>query len=122
MRLNSNKKERIIDLTDIGRHNSMPVLREDDDEIPVLRSINDSPAEAIDPVNFITEDSSQGYPQSQPPNLIDPDGQFEELLEAEAATIIDSTTYYPASKTSISKRSQTVEERAEQRTFEYYNK
>jgi hypothetical protein len=119
MRLSSNKKERIIDLTDIGRRNSMPVVRDNDDEIPVLRSINDSPTDAIDPVNFIAEDRDQGY--SQPKPLVDPDGQYEEQLEAEGATIINSTTYFPDSKRTITKRSQTPEERAEQRMFEYYN-
>lgn len=120
MRLNSNKKERIIDLTDYGRHNTMPVVRETDDEIPVLRSINDSSTDDIDPINFIAEDSSQGYPQSQPINLVDPDGQYEEQLEAEGATIIDSTTYFPASKTTISKRSMTPEETAAERQGQYY--
>jgi hypothetical protein len=43
---------------------------------------------------------------------------YEERLEAEGATIIDSTTFFPASNTRITKRSQTPEERAEQRTFE----
>ena len=41
-------------------------------------------------------------------------------LEAEGPTIIESTTYFPASGTTIIKRCQTVEERTEGRMFDNY--
>ena len=40
------KKERVIDLTDIGRNNTMPVVRE-------LRSLSDSPPTQADDINFV---------------------------------------------------------------------
>ena len=42
------KKERVIDLTDIGRNNTMPVVRE-------LRSLSDSPPTQADDINFVNE-------------------------------------------------------------------
>jgi hypothetical protein len=84
----------------------------------VLRSINDSPG-PIDQINIIDEDREKGQGTSMP-ELVDPDGQYEEELEAEGATVLNSTTYFPASKTTISKRSMTPEERAQERQGQYY--
>lgn len=95
------KRERIIDLTDMGRHNTTPVIRE-------LRSLSDS--SPADTINIINENYEKDLEHSDTPNLQDPDGQYEEELEAKGATILDSTTYYPASRTTITKRSMTPEE------------
>jgi hypothetical protein len=63
-----------------------------------------------------SEDKGESYPHPQPyvPEDIEPG--YEEQLEAHGATIIDSTTYFPASRQSLSKRSMTPQEHAEQRT------
>ena len=108
------KRERVIDLTDIGRNNTTPVVRE-------LRSLNDLPPTQADAIDFVKEDRDIGTTNKQSPNLQDPDGPFfEEQLEAQGATILDSTTYYPASKISITKRSMTPEESAAERAGQYY--
>ena len=110
-RRNSNmiKKERIIDLTDRGRNNTTPVVRE-------LRSLSDqSPAaRASNAINFVNEERDIGTTNKQGPNLQDPDGNYEEQLEAEGAFIVQSTTYYPASGTTVTRRSQTPAEIAEE--------
>lgn len=101
---NTIKKERIIDLTDIGRHNTMPVVRRE------LRSMNDPPTQA-DTINVINEENYEkglGQPREYIPP--DPEPGEDERLENEGATIIHSTTYFPASGKTISKRSQTPEE------------
>ena len=62
-------------------------------------------------IEVISED--RGYSDSKKQRLEpeDPEPRSEEGLEAEGASIIQSSTYFPASKTTLTKRSQTVEER-----------
>lgn len=106
------KKERIIDLTDSNRNNTTPVIRE-------LRSMSDPIlGQANDSINFVNEDRDIGH--SMGPNLQDPDGNYEEELEAKGVTVLNSTTYYPASRTTITKRSMTPEESAAERQGQQY--
>jgi hypothetical protein len=122
------EEEVIIDLTDSGNHNTMPVIRELEQDpvtgLVTMRSIIDPDKNSTfnndSPIQFAEEDRGTAYPQRADPP--DPEGDYEERLEAEGATILESTTFFPASNTRITKRSQTPEERAEQRMFEYYNK
>jgi hypothetical protein len=118
------KREEVIDLTDTGQNNTMPVIRELDQDpvtgLVTMRSIIDPDKNSAfnndSPVQFVVEDRhGSAYPQPYTPE--DPDGGYEEKLEAEGAFIIDSTTYYPASKTSITKKSQTPAEIAEERGY-----
>ena len=119
-RIPNERKEGIIDLTDFGNRNKTSVTRETrfrldpkSDYIGVI----DSSA-----IHVIPEDKGLAY--SKPLELQDPEDSFEEQLETEGASIIESTTYFPASGTTVTKRSQTVEERAEERMFDnhyYYN-
>lgn len=106
----------------------MPGIRELEQDpvtgLVTMRSIIDPDKNSTfnndSPVQFAEEDRGLGY--HEPVTPADPEGDYEERLEAEGATIIDSTTFFPASNTRITKRSQTPEERAEQRMFEYYDK
>ena len=120
------RKEEVIDLTDTSGNNHTPVIRELEQD-PVTGCV--TVRAAIDPpknkyldgfegsvIQVIPEDRGLAYSKPQEPE--DPEGNCEEQLEAEGAT----TTFFPASNTRITKRSQAPEERAEQRMFEYYNK
>lgn len=115
------RKEEIIDLTDIGHNNKMPVIRELEQDpvtgVVTMRSINDSPVSTLDnePIQFIQEDKGQGYREPYTPPEID--GDYESKLEAEGAFIIESKTHYPASNTTVTKRSQTPAEIAEERGY-----
>jgi hypothetical protein len=117
-----NKKERVIDLTDIGRRNHMPVLREGEstEEDPIMiRSLNDQPSEAIDAVNFIDDNINIGHTKTQGYTPPDPEPYEDERLENEGATIHYSTTYYPASNQTITKRSMTPEKSMAERQEQY---
>ena len=46
-----------------------------------------------------------------------PDGQFEEQLEAEGVTILNSTTYFPASKQTVTWKSKTPAEIAQEKGY-----
>jgi hypothetical protein len=108
-------KHNIIDLTDSAMNN----------HTRVVRSRLDAKSEhigAFDSIGLAVIPEDKGLAYSKPVEPQDPEDGYEERLEAEGATIIDSTTFFPASNTRITKRSQTPEERAEQRMFEYYNK
>jgi hypothetical protein len=117
------REEEIIDLTDIGHNNSMPVIRELDQDpvtgLVTMRSITDSPTKnnAFNdtPIHFVEEDKGQGYPEPYTP--ADPEPEADERLEMEGAQIIDSTTYYPESRTTITKKSKTPAEIAEERGY-----
>jgi hypothetical protein len=121
--LNKEPKEEIIDLTDTGNHNTMPVIRELEQDpvtgLVTMRSITDpkrnSAFDNDSPVQIVTEDKGTVYHEPDTPP--DPDGDFEERLEAEGAFIINSTTYFPGSKTTITKKSYTPAEIAEQRGY-----
>jgi hypothetical protein len=138
------KRDRVVNLTDMGRHNSMKasLVRDlQDDGTYKLRAVNwdgslipeENPEDpnSIEGVEgntssqqqqqrrqsqvFIVAHEAKGssYSESyQPPTDIEPG--YEEYLEATGATIINSTTYFPASKTTISKRSQTPANVAEE--------
>jgi hypothetical protein len=84
-----------------------------------MRSITDpkrnSAFDNDSPVQIVTEDKGTVYHEPDTPP--DPDGDFEERLEAEGAFIINSTTYFPGSKTTITKKSYTPAEIAEQRGY-----
>jgi hypothetical protein len=114
------RKEEVIDLTDTSGNNHTPVIRELEQD-PVtgcvtVRAAIDPPKNKYLEGQVIPEDRGLAYSKPQEPE--DPEGNCEEQLEAEGAT----TTFFPASNTRITKRSQAPEERAEQRMFEYYNK
>lgn len=119
------KRDNVIDLTDSSRQNSTPVVRElDVNPITGCRTYKVLSADAAaaaandneDVPIFITgEDKGQSHPEPYQPPEIEP--QDEERLEAGGATILDSTTYYPASNMSVSKRSQTPQERAAERGY-----
>jgi hypothetical protein len=118
------RKEEVIDLTDIGHDNKMPVIRELDQDpvtgMVTMRSVTDPDKNSAfgandSPVQFVEEDRGSAY--HEPITPTDPDGNYEEQLEAEGAFIIDSTTYFPASKTTVTKKSQTPAEIAEKRGY-----
>jgi hypothetical protein len=115
------KKDKIIDLTDTGRRNKTSVVRDtQDDFMPAkVRSLNDAPTPPSRIITVVDEDKDLGrIPQG--PNLVDPDSQFEEQLEAGGATIISSETYFPASRTTITKRSMKPEEHRAEQDRAYY--
>ena len=107
------KKESVsvINLTDLGRNNSMPATK--------LKAVVDtgSTSNDVPPIFMTVEDKGQSHPEPYMPPEIEP--QDEERLENEGATILDSTTYYPASKISVTKRSQTPQEIAEERGYAF---
>lgn len=112
-------KEEIIDLTDMGNHNKTSVIRADN-----TRSILDPKSEHVgtfDSTGIIVIPEDKGYIESklerQATTPEDPDGNYEEQLEAEGAFIIDSTTYFPASGTTVTRKSQTPAEIAEERGY-----
>jgi hypothetical protein len=117
------KEEVIIDLTDTSGNNSMSVVRELDQDpvtgMVTMRSITDPPKKggAFDdtPIHFTEEDKGRGY--KEPPALPDHDGDYEGQLEKEGAFIVESTTYYPASGTTVTRRSQTPAEIAEEKGY-----
>jgi hypothetical protein len=88
----------------------------------VVRSKLDSKSDhlgafADSPIGIVPE--NKGYLESKIQRLQpqDPEPEFEERLEMEGATIIDSTTFFPASNTRLTKRSQTPAEIAEERGY-----
>lgn len=109
------KKEKIIDLTDTGRRNKTSVVRDTNttatefSTINRIRSLSDAPSPPSNIIHLVDEDKDLGLIQQQGPNLVDPDGRYEEELEASGATVLNSTTYFPASRTTITKRSRTPE-------------
>jgi len=128
------KRDRIINLTDSGRHNHTRVVRDlQDDGTYKLRAVNwdgslipeENPEDPnslgategdMQPSIYIAhEDKGSSYPQPEQPPDIEP-GELERL-ENSGATIIDSTTYYPASRTTVSKRSMTHDEIADERGY-----
>lgn len=117
------RKEEVIDLTDTSGNNSMPVIRELEQD-PVtglvsMRSATDPPKQggAFDdtPIHFVEEDKGQGY--SEPYTPADPEPETDERLEMEGGFIINSTTYFPASNTRVTKKSKTPAEIAEERGY-----
>jgi hypothetical protein len=106
------KQHGVIDLTDMGSHNQMKVVRSRlDSKSDHLGAFADSP------IDIISED--KGYLESKIQRQMpeDPEPEFEERLEMEGATILDSTTYFPASNTRLTKRSLTPTEIAEERGY-----
>jgi hypothetical protein len=102
----------IVDLTDTCSHNQMKIVRSRlDSKSEHIGAFRDSPIEIIPEDKGYLESKLQ---RTQPQ---DPEDSFEERLEAEGATIIDSTTFFPASNTRITKRSQTPAEIAEERGY-----
>jgi hypothetical protein len=65
---------------------------------------------ADSPIEIIPED--KGYLESKLMRRMpeDPEPDYEERLEAEGATVIESITHFPASNTTLTKRSQTPAE------------
>jgi hypothetical protein len=68
---------------------------------------------------FASEDQSKGpsHPEAYQPPEIEPG--YEEHLENRGATLIESTMYYPATKTTVSKRSMIHDEIADERGYHY---
>jgi hypothetical protein len=111
------QKDEVIDLTDGAGTNQMKVVRSKlDSKSEHLGAFADSP------IHIIPED--KGYLESKLLRKMpeDPEPDFERQLEAEGAQVIESITHFPASNTTLIKRSQTPAERVEQRILEYYNK
>ena len=127
------KKRNVIDLTDTARRNHTPVVRNLDIN-PVTgariyanttsaedRSLFRDPeknSQAGPTFIMAGEDKGQASPEPYIPE--DPEPQYEEGLEATRATIIKSETYYPASKTTITKRSMTPQEIADERGYSIF--
>lgn len=114
-RYKDKQRRGIIDLTGLSNNNEAPLhplqrqrQHTTNTNRPLKATVGGSDSKPI----FLTIAENRGSVYPEPPKLIDPDGNFEEQLEAEGATIIDSTTYYPQSRTTISKRSQTPQEHA----------
>jgi hypothetical protein len=131
------KQDKIINLTDSHRRNSTPAIRQMDISVnPVTGTHTYTPtSRRRNPTNpndmlsdsgstttfmIVPEDKGDGLSTSkeqyQPPPT-DPEPNADELLEAAGATILDSTTYFPASKQSLSKRSMTPAEHAAERGY-----
>jgi hypothetical protein len=109
------KREDIIDLDDFSGMNRTNAIRDTsprsrlDLKTDYLGEFDSSGIEVI------PEDRDYSYSKQQRPEPEDPEPMEDERLEAEGAQIINSSTYFPASKTTLTKRSQTVAERAEER-------
>jgi hypothetical protein len=83
-----------IDLSDIGNRNKTSVIRADD-----TRSILDPKSEhvgAFDSTGVIVIPEDKGYIESRLERQVpeDPDGNYEEQLEAEGAILLESTTFF----------------------------
>lgn len=135
---NKEKRDKIINLTDSGRHNNMHVrlVRDlQDDGTYKMRQVNwdgslipkENPPDpnAIgategnqqSPAFVIThEDKGSGYPPQpyQPPEI---EHGYEEQLESTGATVHSSITHYPKSGITTNKRSMTHDEIADQRGY-----
>ena len=125
------KQDRVINLTDIGRHNTMHarLVRDlQDDGTYRLREVNWDgslipeenlqdpnrldPAEGTQtslPIIVAQEDKGSGYEEPYQPSEIE--HGYEEHLENTGATVHSSITYYPASGVTTNKRTMTAEER-----------
>jgi hypothetical protein len=130
------KQDKIVNLTDIGRHNHLRVVRNlQDDGTYRLREVNWDgslvPEENHQDPNSIgaaegstepqmifaiaSEDKGSSYPEPyQPPEI---EQGYEEYLENRSATVLNSTTYYPASNITTHKRSMTHDEIADERGY-----
>jgi hypothetical protein len=107
-------KHQVIDLTDTGIHNQMKTIRSRlDSKSEHIGAFNDSP------IDIIPED--KGYIESKMQRQMpqDPEPEFEESLEAEGATVLESITYFPASNTRLTKKSQTPAEIARERGYDF---
>ena len=124
------KKEEIIDLTDSSHNNTMPFIKELSNEEANLIDDNDNnndtddenlpsviPEDTVkkryelvfqtaneDRIKGIDHHLSSHFPE-------DPEPWFEEQLDDNGATITQSITHFPASNTTLTKRSMTSEER-----------
>jgi hypothetical protein len=112
------KREDIIDLVDFSGMNRTNAIRDTsprsrlDLKTDYLGGFDSSGIEVI------PEDRGYSDSKQQKSEPADPEPQEDERLEAEGAQIINSSTYFPASKTTLTKRSQTPEERAMERERE----
>jgi hypothetical protein len=105
-----NPHREIIDLTDSAMNN----------HTRVVRSRLDSKSEhigAFDSTGIIVIPEDKGLAYSKPNEPQDPEENYEEKLEAEGAHIIESVTHFPASGITITKKSQTPAEIAEERGY-----
>jgi hypothetical protein len=130
------KQDKAITLVDIGRRNTMSVNRirtfyidENNNRIEYFGDV--PPNEAIESedsvevvdreeipfIGFIPDDRNKGNTYPEPYQLPEIESGYEEGLEAGGATVIVSSTYYPASGVTISKRSMTHDETADERGF-----
>ncbi len=85
----------------------------------IMRSASDpSSTDINNNVSFVfatAENRNKELQHDNGPELVDPDGNYDEQLEATGATIIKSEVYFPASRTTITKRSLTRDESASER-------
>jgi hypothetical protein len=134
------KKDNLINLTDIGRHNTTQarLVRDlQDDGTYKMRYVNwdgslipeENPQDPNalgategnnnTPIFIIAnEDKGSGYKQPYQPTDIEPG--YEEGLKSGGATVHSSTTYYPASKVTTTKRLVTHDEIAAERGNSQY--
>jgi len=68
-------------------------------------------------VDTVPENKGLQSPEDEYDEKYNPEPMEDERLEMEGAHIINSTTYYPASNTTITKRSLTPQEIAEERGY-----
>jgi hypothetical protein len=132
------KKDRIVNLTDIGRHNTMQArlvrnleddgtykMRQLDWDGSLIPEANYEDPNSINaaggkhetglPLFIAHEDKGSSYPEPyQPPH---PEPVYEEHLESTRATVHSSVTYYPKSGVTTNKRSMTHDEIADQRGY-----
>jgi hypothetical protein len=98
------QRNEIIDLTaDTGSHNQMKLVRSRlDSKSEHLGAFADTP------IQIVQED--KGYLESKLQRRMPEDSEpdYEQRLEAEGARVIESITFFPASLTWITKRSQTL--------------
>jgi hypothetical protein len=134
------KRDKIINLTDTGRHNSMHVRLvrnlEDDgtyrmrqmylngslvpEETPqdpnILEGVEGKQT-SLPPVIVAHEDKGSGYGNKKPYQPPEIETGYEEYLENMGATVLSSVTYYPDSRITTNKRSMTHDEIADERGY-----
>jgi hypothetical protein len=134
------KRDKIVNLTDMGRHNSMQarIVRDLQDDgtyrlrrvnwdgslIPEVKSQDPNSIgategdEVVSTFIIANEDKGSSYQEPYQPTEIEPG--FEDGLGSTGATVHSSVTYYPASGVTTSKRSMTPDESAAERDYSYY--
>jgi hypothetical protein len=132
------KRDKVVNLTDISRHNTMQarLVRDlQDDGTYKLRAVNwdgslipeENPqnpdsigateGDTQPSIYIAREDKGAGYTEPKQPTDIEPG--FEEGLENKGAKVHSSVTHYPASGITTNKRSMTHGEIAYERGYAF---